>query len=60
MTKADHPDTIKAARKFKKQLDETLLADVPGVNQTPFEEEIHITAGRISRLLERLLSMYDK
>lgn len=60
MTKADHPATIKAARKFKKQLDETLLADVPGVNQTPFEEEIHITAGRISRLLDRLLSMYNE
>ena len=60
MTKESYPETIKAARKFKKQLDETLLADVPGVNQTPFEEEIYITAGRISRLLERLLSMYDK
>jgi hypothetical protein len=59
MTKADHPDTIKAARKFKKQLDETLLADVPLINQTPFESEIYYTAGKISQLLTRLIGVYD-
>lgn len=59
MTKEDHPGTIKAARKFKKLLDETLMADVPGINQTPFESEVYYTAGKISQLLERLLSMYE-
>ena len=60
MTKADHPETIAAAREFKKLFDETMLADVKhGVNLSPFESEVFNTGGKISRLLERFLGMYN-
>ena len=59
MTKADYPETIKAAREFKKLFDETIMANVPLKNQTPFENEMYFTGGKISRLLTRLLSMYE-
>lgn len=61
MTKADHPDTIKAAREFKKLFDETIMADVRhGVNLTPFEEFVFNNGGKISQLLTRFLSAYDE
>ena len=59
MTKADHRETIAAAKEFKQLLDETLLADVPKVNQTPFEEFIYNTGGRVSQLLARLIGAYE-
>ena len=59
LTKADHMETIQAAREFKQLLDETLLADSRHVNPTPFESEIIYTGGKISRLLDRLIGMYE-
>lgn len=60
MTKTDYPETISAAREFKKLFDETIMADVNrGINLTPFESEIHNTGRKISQMLERLLSMYN-
>ena len=59
MTKADHPETIAAAKEFKQLLDETLLTDVPKVNPTPFEEFVYNTGGRVSQLLARLISAYE-
>ena len=59
LTKADHPETIKAAKEFKTLLDETILADVSRVNFTPFEEFILQTGGKVSQLLDRFLTAYD-
>ena len=60
MTKADHPETIKAAREFKKLFDETIMADVRhGVNLTPFEEFVFNAGGKVSQLLDRFLSAYN-
>lgn len=59
MTKDSYPETIKAAREFKKLFDETIMANVPRVNQTPFEEFIYNTGGKVSQLLDRFLSAYN-
>ena len=59
MTKESYPETIKAAKDFKKLFDETIMADVSRVNPTPFEEFIYQTGGKVSQLLDRLLSAYD-
>lgn len=59
MTKADHLETIVAAKEFKRLLDETILADVPKVNQTPFEEFVYYNGGKISQMLARLISAYE-
>ena len=60
MTKADHPETIKAAREFKKLFDETIMADVKhGVNLSPFEEFVFNTGGKVSQQLKMFLSAYD-
>ena len=60
MTKADHAETVKAAKKFKKQLDETILADVKhGVDLSPFESEMWYTAGKVSQFLGRMISAFE-
>ena len=60
MTKESYPETIKAAKDFKKLFDETIMADVRhGVNLTPFEEFVFNTGGKVSQLLDRFLSAYD-
>ena len=60
MTKDSYPETIKAAREFKKLFDETIMADVRhGVNLTPFEEFVFNNGGKISQLLDRFLSAYN-
>ena len=59
MTKSDHAATIKAAKKFKKRLDETILADLNHNDPTPFESEIRHTAGKISQLLARMIGAFE-
>ena len=60
MTKESYPETIKAAREFKKLFDETIMADVRhGVNLTPFEEFVFNTGGKVSQTLDRFLSAYN-
>lgn len=59
--KSDYKTTLTTAKKFKRQLDAGILAELNnGVNLVPFESELHITGNKISLLLSRFISTLEE